>query len=83
VINNSPTTLKAFYSAIGRFQVMSAGANETKLQQQLRTRHNNYFTRFFRALRIAQIGAFTVDVIVCIVYAPIFGLGLTGPTFNP
>ena len=83
VINNSPNTLRAFYAAIGRFQVMSAGANETKLQQQLRTRHNNYFTRFFRALRMAQIGAFTVDVIICIIYAPIFNLGLTGVGFNP
>ena len=83
VIHTSPRTLKAFYAAIRRFQVMVAGANETKLRQQLRKRHNNYFTRFFRALRVAQICAFTVDVIVCIVYAPIFGLGLTGPTFNP
>ena len=83
VINNSPTTLRAFYAAIGRFQVMSAGANETMLQRQLRTRHNNYFTRFFRALRIAQICAFTVDVVVCIIYAPIFNLGITGVGFNP
>ena len=83
VIHNSPNTLKAFYNAIGRFQVMVAGTNETKLQQQLRKRHNNYFTRFFRALRIAQIGAFTVDVIVCILYAPIFNLGLTGVGFDP
>jgi hypothetical protein len=71
VIRSSPRAMKAMIASFAKFKKIQPRGDEGAVVSKLYEQHNNYYEDFLTGLDWARFVAYCIDLIVCLIGAPI------------
>ena len=71
IVRSSPRAMKSMINAFEKFKKLTPKKGSSQTLTKLYDTHNNYYESFLTGLETARLGAYAIDLVCCLIAAPV------------